>query len=711
MPYQLDTIEQNAIETILGILNSLKNKHANNTIKFIPISMLETIVYTLICYSKINENIIENICSDLNIFLSANILIPKEKERISKLLNSFKVLNEKSSNSIRACWVTKTLKEYIYSKELLSNTNYTQQIITQTIAKIGSVINQLNEQKNILYKCSHQRFTEENYQYTIQQYHNLNKKLDILNEELLHKSKLLVPKIEGMHAIYKQIIHGHKSVEIIDNLTLCNEHILNVYINNIIKQNYSIKEIKCYINQQKSETMNLHYELPKYNSNPNYNVLAKDKLIVFNGYYTQCEIALDIDELNINLQTTKETLVNYRYKCLNQANHENLTNKFQKLFSKTKILNPTIYGALALKIEQLKQNHENICNIYKTRSSQYVLLTSEQEYFVNLYFQYNPKINKLSKKTECIDFNYQKKSVIDFVKKHNNILPLMYSVIKEPETNKLFVILPSKTSTIILRNASEKSVAGLIGKGTYGKVKLVQTLHDYSIIVVKIQKGSNTNLIKETEVDNEEKIQKMLGQFVASSRTCADKINKYYIFSKYIEGEKLLDYFNKNPDLTIEEITTIIIKILHRINFLHNTMNIIHGDPSFSNILYDPKKKSLEIIDFGFSGVADENGMINFPEIIDNHRSYIAKECYLIKKATFASDIYCLGWWIKFHFKNKKFCNNQKTSPAFTLRFTNFLDKMLDNNYSFRPKITDCIQEFESLLDGAKKSQPKLNLS
>ena len=188
-------------------------------------------------------------------------------------------------------------------------------------------------------------------------------------------------------------------------------------------------------------------------------------------------------------------------------------------------------------------------------------------------------------------------------------------------------------------------------------------------------------------------------------------LKKYYIFSKYIEGEKLLDYFNKNPDLTIEEITTIIIKILHRINFLHNTMNIIHGDPIFSNILYDPKKKSLEIIDFGFSGVADENGMINFPEIIDNHRSYIAKECYLIKKATFASDIYCLGWWIKFHFKNKKFCNNQKTSPAFTLRFTNFLDKMLDNNYSFRPKITDCIQEFESLLDGAKKSQPKLNLS
>ena len=30
---------------------------------------------------------------------------------------------------------------------------------------------------------------------------------------------------------------------------------------------------------------------------------------------------------------------------------------------------------------------------------------------------------------------------------------------------------------------------------------------------------------------------------------------------------------------------------------------------------------------------------------------------------------------------------------------------MFDSNYRFRPKMTDCIQEFELLLDGAQKSQ------
>ncbi|MGI9214435.1 MAG: hypothetical protein ACR2HS_01895, partial [Gammaproteobacteria bacterium] len=171
MPYQLETIEQDAIEKILSILNFFKDKSIMDhelknhvTINFIPISITEKIVYTLVCYSKINENIIEKICSDLNIFLSANILIPNEKEEILKLLNSFKVLNEKSSNSTRACWVIKILKDSIYSKDLLNNTNYVQQIITQTIIEIGSVIGLLDEQKNILYKCSHQRFKEDNYQ-------------------------------------------------------------------------------------------------------------------------------------------------------------------------------------------------------------------------------------------------------------------------------------------------------------------------------------------------------------------------------------------------------------------------------------------------------------------------------------------------------------------------------------------------------------------
>ena len=84
----------------------------------------------------------------------------------------------------------------------------------------------------------------------------------------------------------------------------------------------------------------------------------------FHKYYTQCEIAFDIDKLNIHLQKTQEILLNYKYKCLNQADYQNLTNKFQVLFAKTKFLNKPIHNALFLKIEQLQQNHQNICNIY-----------------------------------------------------------------------------------------------------------------------------------------------------------------------------------------------------------------------------------------------------------------------------------------------------------------------------------------------------------
>lgn len=726
MPYELDTIEENNINKILSILNVFQKKNLNsnnspsssNTTSN-TISIPEKIVYANICCSKINENTLKKICLDLNVFLSKHILMQQEEQihmNINiELFNAFNILYEKSINSIRSIWIINVLKESICSMKLLDNTDYVEQIMAMFTMKVTNMIIQLNGQINSLYNIATTDFDEKHYQYIIQKSLNLQHELNHLHAELLHQNNLLIKLIIRMHLNYIKVLYIHKPLEILDSLTTCDTNIFNFY--NYIIDNYArntnisntetIKN-RNYIKNQKNLINNLHFQLLNHELDKNQKTLAKDKLITFNTYYTKCEIILDINEYHFKLEKIERILLDNKQKCLSQNDYLDLLDKYEELLYKSKIATSEMYSAIFLKVKNLNKTLNNIRNIYKKRSVQYLLLTDIQEHFVYLYFKYNPDCHKISKKLETIDIVNQPKKIVDLIKKHNDILPLMYSVIRDFQQNNLFVLLHSDKTNIALRNASIKQITGLLGIGTYGKVKLAQALDDYSIVAVKIQQNANDDLHEYKCIKREEKIQKILHQFVASSEVHSKKSIKYYTLSKYIKGQTLYDYFNMNSNLTMILFINIIIKVLRKIDFLHNPMNIVHGDLNFMNILYEPQKKSLEIIDFGFSDIADQDGMIELPILNSQDKSYLAPECYHLRKATFASDIYSIAWWIKFYIKHKKFELKEKISPKPFEKLNKLLKKMLNNDYHERPKIKDCIQELELLVKNIKKNKARL---
>lgn len=461
---------------------------------------------------------------------------------------------------------------------------------------------------------------------------------------------------------------------------------------------------EIYLAQQKKYIIYLYEELYNCNCNSSYLAAAKKKIIYFNKYYNKCKIILDINRLNLQLQQKISILLNDNYKCLHKNSYDYLIKSYQILLSKKTLLiepDQVKNDILLKKFDQLIENYQTIDNIYQTRSSQFFLLNSKQEKFVNLYFKYNPFINKISKKITQINLDEQPQEIVQLINQYSNILPLSYSIIRDPLTNKLFVILPSKKNYIILRNGSLVLIEGLIGTGIYGKVKLAQALDDFSIIVVKIQISTDSKPISGSSIYNEEKIQTLLNQFVASSRVYNYTNLKYYTFSKYIYGKNVYEYLCKKKKLHIDEILIIFIQILNKVEFLHKKMRIVHGDLSFCNILYDSVTKSLEIIDFGFSGVADENDMIRFPSLSAIRKTYIAEECYIYKQATFASDIYTLGCWFRLCIDN--YINHNKALPPIILsKCFNLISKMLNTNYVLRPDVTDCIKETSSILHDVK---------
>ncbi len=73
-------------------------------------------------------------------------------------------------------------------------------------------------------------------------------------------------------------------------------------------------------------------------------------------------------------------------------------------------------------------------------------------------------------------------------------------------------------------------------------------------------------------------------------------VDKFDIVMEYVEGEKVRDCLNKNILFISEEIGKFLAKI-------HN-LDIVHGDLTTSNIIYDSKANKIYFIDFGLSQVS-----------------------------------------------------------------------------------------------------------
>jgi hypothetical protein len=136
---------------------------------------------------------------------------------------------------------------------------------------------------------------------------------------------------------------------------------------------------------------------------------------------------------------------------------------------------------------------------------------------------------------------------------------------------------------------------GMIGKGTFGKVKLAQNLSTGEFCVVKTT--------SDKRVLNESTLLARRALLVdIQSRTNRKNRHKTYLFMRLVPGVRLYDFTELFFILKLSVPVTVQAKLLHSaINELQSLYlnNIYHSDLHDLNILIDPITMTLSIIDYG----------------------------------------------------------------------------------------------------------------
>lgn len=346
-------------------------------------------------------------------------------------------------------------------------------------------------------------------------------------------------------------------------------------------------------------------------------------------------------------------------------------------------------------IEHIEKSLENMASTKETQKLQ-TDLAKFKEQCIQKYQEYHKQPNEplltRQQKQQAIAYFNQNPNATKYDRKDSG---LPYSIIKDPKTNKMYALFKSKDTHAITGKS------GILGKGTFGRVKLAQCLDDDTIIAVKIQKlhsaTHNDRKDQEQEIQKEENLLQALNQYIGSSeRTNKHSDEKHYSFCEFMNGKSLHDYINSRNSLSLKDKLLIILEVLEKTKELHNKDHIIHGDLSFNNILFDPITHKATIIDFGFGNKIDPNTNtipLNFPIKFDR-TGYHAPECAK-RKAYPASDLYNLGQWIKWDL-------NKNNNPV----LTKLTEKMTQLDYKDRPTIDECIEITTKLLQ-QEHSMPK----
>ena len=174
-----------------------------------------------------------------------------------------------------------------------------------------------------------------------------------------------------------------------------------------------------------------------------------------------------------------------------------------------------------------------------------------------------------------------------------------------PEKIKKRVIQGKSTTYIISKT---------IGKGTFGKVKLVYDVNNlHEIYACKLLKKSNIKnkndylrlkreLLILTNVDHPNIIK--IYEIIENNEV-------YFIIMEYCKSGELFNYIVKNKRLSEEISAFFFYQLINGINYLHN-QGICHRDLKPENLLLS-KNYKLKIIDFGLSNFETGGGLLETP--------------------------------------------------------------------------------------------------
>jgi len=180
------------------------------------------------------------------------------------------------------------------------------------------------------------------------------------------------------------------------------------------------------------------------------------------------------------------------------------------------------------------------------------------------------------------------------------------------------------------------TIKGKLGGGGFSEVYLVEGPDGESALKLLHEVSGSAQASALDEFKNEFSILKNLNHpHIARILDFGydDAIGRYYYTTELIEGRPI---FEVTEDLSIEEVTDLIVQALRALAYLHS-FRINHFDIKSANILVVPNSPStVKIIDFGLAGIDPRGRLIGTP-------SYMSPEVINREPADSRADLYSLA--------------------------------------------------------------------
>ena len=167
-----------------------------------------------------------------------------------------------------------------------------------------------------------------------------------------------------------------------------------------------------------------------------------------------------------------------------------------------------------------------------------------------------------------------------------------------------------KKENVIL---TEYEIKGILGKGTFSKVKLgINKITKEKVAIKIIDKQFTLNQNNFDRIKREISILKKSYHInIIKMLDIKEDPNNYYFIMEYCQNGELFLHIVNNKRLDEKQASFYFFQLINGLNYLHAN-KIIHRDLKPENLLLT-KRKLLKIIDFGLSNYSPENQYLNTP--------------------------------------------------------------------------------------------------